>query len=255
MSGYGFWLSAAGMKVNEHRQTVNANNMANASTTGFKQDLAMVMQRDIESVENAQGLMFRHTVLDDLAGGLNVRPSAIDFSQGSIETTGRTLDVAIQGEGFFSVSDGNVTRYTRNGEFTINNDGELVMSGGGGKWRVLSEGSSVVNIISDGGPIKISGDGTIRQGNNVVARLGLFAADNPQAMRKSGENLFETTEANMSPVSGTVRSGARESSNFSAIKGLSSMIEATRAYQLNATMVQLQDQVTGQAVTTVGRVA
>ncbi len=255
MSGYGFWLSAAGMKVNEHRQAVHANNMANSNTTGFKQDLAMVMQRDIESVENAGGARLRHPVLDQLAGGLNVRQSTIDFSQGPIENTRKPLDVALQGKGFFSVSDGKTTQYTRNGEFAINRESELVMSGGDGKWRVLGDDGRPISLASDGGPLRIADDGTIRQGKNVVAKLGFFVADNEKAMRKAGENLFDASKTEMKSINATVRSGAIEGSNFSAIKGLSAMIEATRAYQLNATMIQLQDQVTGQAVTTVGRVA
>jgi len=255
MSGYGFWLSAAGMKVNEHRQAVHANNLANANTTGFKQDLAVIMQRDIESVESAAGMPFRHSTLDGLAGGLDVRQSAIDFSQGPTESTGRPLDVAIQGKGFFSVSDGEETKYTRNGEFAINTDSELVMSGGGGKWRVLDEGGGVITISPEGGSVRIGDDGTIRQGNSAVAKIGLFEAEDEKVMRKDGENVFDATDTKMSSVSGSVRSGAVEGSNFSAIKGLASMIEASRAYQLNATMIQLQDQVTGQAVGTVGRVA
>ncbi len=255
MSGYGFWLSAAGMKVNEHRQAVHANNMANSNTTGFKQDLAMVMQRDIESVENAGGLRFKHPTLDRLAGGLNVRQSTIDFSQGPVENTRKPLDVAIQGEGFFSVRSGDETKYTRNGEFTVNKESELVMSGGDGKWRVLGEDGSPITITSEGGPVRIGDDGTIRQGINVVAKLGVFTPKDESALRKVGENIFDATDTDMSAISGSVRSGAIEGSNFSAIKGLSSMIEATRAYQLNATMIQLQDQATGQAVTTVGRVA
>ncbi|MFQ5495907.1 MAG: flagellar hook-basal body complex protein, partial [Phycisphaerae bacterium] len=139
MSSYGLWLSAAGMKVNDHRQSVLANNMANANTTGFKRDLVSIMQRQVESQVARRGGPFAHPMLDRLGGGLNVRKTRLDFSQGSIEQTGKPLDVAIKDEGFFVVSDGNDTRYTRDGQFAINTEGELVMSAGEGRWRVLDD--------------------------------------------------------------------------------------------------------------------
>ena len=128
MSTYGLWLSAAGMKVSEHRQTLLANNMANANTTGFKRDLAVVTQRRVESQSSPAGFPFAHPVLDGLPGGVNVRPAYQSFEEGSIEWTGRPLDVAVEGDGFFAVTDGKVTRYTRDGGFTRNEKGELALA-------------------------------------------------------------------------------------------------------------------------------
>ncbi len=255
MSSYGLWLSAAGMKINDHRQTLHANNLSNAQTTGFKRDLAVVMQRPIEAKENPRGPSLAHPVLDGMAGGVNVRPSYHDFTQGPIESTNRPLDVAIRGEGFFTVGDGQQTRYTRDGEFTVNAKGELVLSNESGVWRVLDQAGAPVVLDPAAGEPNVSGDGTIRQAENVVGTLGLVVPEDPQAMRKVGENLFALDEKEMRPAGGTLVSGAREESNFNPITGLSSMIEASRAYQLNATLIQLQDSVTGQAVSTLGRVA
>ncbi len=81
MSSYGLWLSAAGMKVNEHRQALLANNMANAHTTGFKQDLAVIRARPVESREMRNGLRLTHPVLDGMTGGVNIRPSHHNFAQ------------------------------------------------------------------------------------------------------------------------------------------------------------------------------
>jgi len=255
MSSYGLWLSAAGMKINEHRQTLHANNLANSQTTGFKRDLAVVMQRRIEAQENVDGFSFAHPVLDGLSGGVNVQPSYHDFTQGPIESTGRPLDIAIRGDGFFSVSDGQATRYTRDGEFTVNTAGELVLANESGVWRVLNQAGAPVVIDPVAGEPTVSGNGTIRQGENVVAELGLVTPDDPQTLRKVGENLYESPGGEMRPAGGTLVSGSREESNFNAIEGLASMIEASRAYQLNATLIQLQDKMTGQAVSTLGRVA
>ena len=125
MSSYGLWLSAAGMKVNEHRQTILANNMANANTTGFKHDLAVVRQRLIASEARGNGATATHSVLDGLSGGVQVEATFHSFVQGRIEKTGRPLDIALHGDGFLTVSDGENTRYTRDGQLTTNAVGEL----------------------------------------------------------------------------------------------------------------------------------
>lgn len=252
MSSYGLWLSAAGMKVQQHRQTLYANNLANAKTTGFKHDMAVVTQRQIESREDVGGFPFSHPVLDGLAGGVNIRPPFQNFSQGSIERTDRPLDVAIEGDGFFAVSDGTATRYTRDGEFTTNQAGELVLASASGRWRVLEKGGSPITLDPSGAQVTISSSGTVRQGKVVVGSLAVMTTADKQALRKVGENLFDAGELEMTPVNATLRPGAREESNFEIMSGLAGMIEATRAYELNATMIKLQDEMTGR-VLAVGR--
>lgn len=256
MSSYGLWLSAAGMKVNQHRQTILANNMANINTTGFKHDLAVVTQRQVESQYSPDGIGHAHAVLDGLTGGVNVRPSYHNFGQGSIEVTGNPLDLAIEGEGFFSVSDGELTRYTRDGEFALDTEGHLILASGDGRWKVLNDKGWPIRIDRAAGAIRVSPKGVIHQGRVNIGSVGLSSPDNPQSLRKVGENLFEAPEhVDMTPISPRLVPEARESSNFDMMRGLTSMIEGARAYQLNATMLQLQDQLVGQAVSTVGRVA
>ena len=255
MSAYGLWLSAAGMKVNQHRQTLLANNMANANTTGFKHDLAVVTERQVESRTASGTLPYAHPVLDALAGGLNVRPTHHSFAQGPLEWTGRPLDVAIQGDGFFMVRDGDATRYTRDGEFARNPAGELVLAAAAGRFNVLADDGSPIVIDESGGQVCISPNGTVRQGEAVIGRLAVVTTADKQSLRKIGANLFDAGGAKMVPAEATLHPESREESNFDVMQGLATMIEASRAYQLNATLIQLQDQLTGQAVTTVGRIA
>ena len=254
MSSYGLWLAAAGMKVNDHRQTILANNLANANTTGFKHDLAVVMQRRVESQESPAGPDAVHPVLEGLPGGVNVRPPYYNFAAGRIEHTGRPLDVAIRGDGFFMVSDGTLTRYTRDGEFTRNRDGELALAAGNGRWKVLSEDGAPIILGETGGKLSVGADGTVREGQAFVAKLAVVNGDH-ESLRKAGENLFEATGARMEPVEPQLVSEAREGSNFDVMQGLASMIESARAYELNATMIRLHDQMTGLAVSRVGRIA
>lgn len=253
MSSYGLWLSAAGMQVNEHRQTIFASNMANASTTGFKHDLAVVTQRGLESETSPDGAGFAGPPFDGLAGGLNVQAAYKDFAQGPIERTDRPLDLAIDGDGFFAVSDGPTTRYTRDGEFALNTAGQLVLATEGGRWRVLDDAGGTISVDEANGAVSLAQDGTLRQGRNIVAKLGLFDTQDRQSLHKVGGNLFDSAGAEMKPISGRFAAGSREESNFDVTGGLVSMIEAARAYQLNATMLQLQDHTIGQAVSSVGR--
>lgn len=255
MSSYGLWLSAAGMKVCEHRQTLHANNLANAQTTGFKSDLADLRLRAVESQEGGVASQMRHPVLDQLSGGVNVRPPLHNFSQGNIESTGRPLDVAIRGDGFFTVSDGQSKRLTRDGEFSLNRSGELILADASGNWRVLDQGGSPVRVDLTLGSVVIGNDGSVRQGKQSVAQLQLVSPNDPQKLRKVGANLFDMPHDEVKPATGSLIAGSREQSNFDAMTGLAELIEVSRAYQMNATLLQMQDAATGQAVTTLGRVA
>ena len=255
MSTYGLWLSTAGLRVNEHRQALQANNMANVNTTGFKHDLAVVTQRPVESRESPEGSGYAHPVLDGLSGGLNVRPTYHNFRQGPIEWTGRPLDVAIEGDGFFAVREGNATRYTRDGEFTLNATGELVLAAGDGRVKVLAADGSPIRVDSEGGRVDVSTDGTIRQGENVVAQLALVTAEDKAVFQKVGRNLFDADANRVQPSEAMLRPESRERSNLDIVQGLASMIETSRAYEFNARMIQLQDQMTDRTVNTVGRMA
>lgn len=255
MSSYGIWLSAAGMKVSEHRQMLMANNLANANTIGFKQDLAIIRERIIESQSSPEGFEFVHPVLGSYSGGLNVRPTNYSFAQGDLEHTGKPTDVAIDGDGFFLVSDGEHTRYTRNGNFSINKDGFFILSSGGGRWKVLDDTGSPVQIDNRLDPPTITSNGTILQGELEVAKLGLMTTENKQLLRKVGETLFNADAVEMQPIEGRFIINTLEQSNYHVMTGLASMIEATRSYEMNANLIRLQDQITGQAVSTIGRLA
>lgn len=254
MTNYGLWLSTAGMKMNDHRQTLLSTNMANVDTVGFKHDLAVMRQRPIEAEENPHGLEFHHPVLDGLPGGVNVRPVFHAFTQGPLIQTDKPLDIAIRGEGFFAVTDGNETRYTRNGQFLVNPQGELTIAADNGRWSVLDEGGQVININRAAGAVALFDDGTVRQDNQIVSRLGLYTTDDKQTLRKIGQNTFRAT-AEMRPYAGMYAAGSVEGSSFNMMSGLASMIEAQRAYQMNANLIRIQDELTGRAITNVGRVA
>lgn len=256
MSSYGLWLSAAGMQATEYRQAVLANNLANAQTTGFKQDIAIVQQRRIESRENAGGASLVHPVFDGMSGGIAAVPTMMNRAQGNLDHTGNPLDLAIDGTGFFTVSDGQTTRYTRDGALTVNQSGELALTAGGGRWTIRDAGGATIAPVPGRGTVQVSSDGTVRQDGAVLGQIDIVEPEREESLRKVGGNLFELeTGGVMARATGRVSAGNREQSNFDPMTGMAAMLEASRAYQLNATLIQLQDQSTGLAVSRVGRVA
>lgn len=253
---YGLWLSAAGLQVNEYRQSILANNLANANTTGFKHDLAVIQERRVESRAGGGNGRFGHRVLDNLTGGLWVRPTVHTFEQGDLEETGGPLDLAIEGDGFFAVSDGKDTRYTRDGRLTLKTNGKLVMLAGQGRWRLLDVGGVPILVDSvGGGKIEVSKDGTIRQGGEVVARIGVVEFADRSQLSKVGANLYRNRGDAPTASDSRIRSGYVERSTVDPVHGLAGMIEVSRAYQLNANLISLQDQTIGLAVSTVGRIS
>ncbi|MFQ5489941.1 MAG: flagellar hook-basal body protein [Phycisphaerae bacterium] len=253
---YGLWLSAAGMQANQYRQEVLANNLANVNTVGFKRDLAVMRARQVES-RSGSGTQFGHNVLDDLSGGTSVTPTHHSFEPGPLVPTGNPLDLAIQGDGFFAVEVDGQVRYTRDGRFTINSDNELVMVANEGRAHVLDEaGAPIVLLPGSAGSPEVGSDGTLRQGRAVVARIGLREFADRSNLRKVGANLFAAGQGDAkSAVASNIAAGTIEGSTVDPISGMASMIEVSRAYQLNAQMISLQDNTLGQAISRLGRIA
>lgn len=249
---YGMWLSAAGMQVNEYRQALVSNNMANVNTTGFKHDLAVIHERQVESRTNPEGFLYRNPLLDNMTGGPWVRPTYHAFVQGPLEKGG-SLDVAIEGDGFFTVHDGNEVRYTRDGRMALNDEGELVSVTGEGRIRFLDDSGSPITVDKSK-PVEISASGVVEQGGVPVATLGVVDVDDTQKLRKVGMNLFRGDDVRTQSTTSRLCPGFYEGSTVNPVDALTGMIEVSRAYELNARMIQMQDTVNGDAVNRVGRI-
>ena len=158
---YGLYLSAGGLQSSEYRQNVVANNIANAGTTGFKQQLAVLSERRVEADEDGP-TSARHKLLDDLTGGTFVRPTFTDFARGTLEISSNPLDLAIAGDGFFHVEAAGEDRYTRDGRLTIDEAGTLVTVSG---HKMLDgEGGPIVVDPLSAEPVSVSPDGVVLQG-------------------------------------------------------------------------------------------
>lgn len=248
---YGLYLSAGGLQTSEYRQSVVANNIANAGTTGFKQQLAVLSERRVEADEDGPASA-RHNVLDNLTGGTFVRPTFTDFARGMLEMSSNPLDLAIAGDGFFHVEAAGEDRYTRDGRLTIDETGTLVTASG---HKILdADGEPILVNPRSAAPVSVSPDGVVQQGAKTLGRIEVVDFDDRQGLTPAGKNLFRAHGQAPRLSASTIRAGATESSNVDPLTGMVEMIQVTRAYQMNATMVSLQEQMLGRTVNDLGRI-
>lgn len=206
---------------------VLANNIANATTTGFR----------------AEGVMFSEYVnaLGPDAPSLSMAAARVRdtvMTQGGLSQTGGPFDLAIEGDGFFLVETADGPRLTRAGAFSPSADGDLVTPDG---HRVLGAGGAPVLIPQGLGPVGISPDGTISAGGQPVGQIGLVMPVNPNQMLRSGSALFEARGGFVATQDGRMLQGFLEDSNVNAILQISRMIEVQRAYELGQSFLDQED--------------
>jgi flagellar basal-body rod protein FlgG len=249
---YGIYLSATGLQTNQYRQEILANNLANLETAGFKQDLAVIRERPIETREDAVDPRLSQKLLDPMTGGSLVAPTYTTFEQGMIEKTGNPLDVALQGDGFFVVEDHGAERYTRDGRFTVSDEGDLVTVSG---HHVLDEsGAPIVLPPETEGEITIDGNGYVRVGKAILAKLRTVRFDDNNLLRKTGGNLFQAIGAAPERVDLPLEIGAVERSTVEPTRAMVDMMQVSRLYEMNAQMIGLADSTLGRAVNDIARI-
>jgi len=246
------WAAKTGLEAQQTRMTVTANNLANVNTTGFKRSRVAFEDLMYQTVRQTGATGAQDTLLPSgvhLGTGSRVVATEKLNTQGSIQITNNSTDVAINGRGFFQVSlpDG-TTAYTRDGSFKLNAEGELVTSGG---YRVqpaisIPEGAISVTIGTDGAvSVQLQGQAAPNQ----VGTLQLAGFINPAGMQARGENLLLETAASGPPQAGTpgvnglgsLQQGALEASNVNVVEELVSMIETQRAYEMNSKAISTTD--------------
>ena len=228
---------------------VAANNVANVDTAGFKVESLMV-QTDPETLPaSASGTPGLPRTID-FAYDVGV---ARDFSQGPLHDTGSPLDVGVQGEGFFRVQTPAGERYTRDGRFSMDAQGQLVTSSGA---AVQGEGGPITLDPQKGAP-KIAADGTISQQGQAVGKIALVSFPSLSALAKDGDGLYRNV-SNVQPQpapSAQLRQGMLEGSNVEPITQMTLLIEISRAYDTVTQMVSNVNDLSDQAVTRLGRVS
>jgi flagellar basal body rod protein FlgG len=251
---YGLYLSASGVMTNSYRQDVIANNLANAETVGFKRDLAVFQERRTALKEGGHANNWSDPILEGLGGGILAAPTLVDTQQGDLEQTGNPLDVAVQGSGYFAVNDGKEKHLTRDGRFMINRQGDLILSTARGN-HVLDDKGNPIHLNGEG-PITITSDGSIRQGAQAVAKIGLFDVPDPSKFTKQGGNmLIYPDPTQLKVATGSIRSEVQERSNVDPTIELAQLMDTQRQLEANANMIKYQDTMLQRLVNDVGKIS
>jgi len=256
---YGMWISASGAMAQLARQDVASNNLANASTTGFKADFLAIRARDAARQEDNLPWMDSNAMLERLGAGVMPEPNQIRLDEGPITETGDSLDVAVRGDGFLRVRsrDGEGFAFTRDGRLTVSPDGALARATDGRP--VLDAGGREITLDRTL-PVVIDASGGISQGGAEVARLSFVGVEDGSMLHKAGANDL-TLKRGVSerdalrPAGGQIVQGAIEGSAVNLFGALMSATGAARAAQGALRMVGTFDEINGLAVTRLGRVS
>lgn len=225
----GLFLAASGMVAEQTRQEQLSNDLANASTPGYKPDESLQDSFGSILLANTEG----GAGIGSVDQGVALGKTYTNMTPGSIQETGEPLDFAIEGSGFFAVRTANGVRYTRDGQFTVSAAGLLTDTNGN---PVLGTG---------GAQIKVPASGTVS-----ASALATFELKNPE---KQGENLYTGTPAGT--PTGTVRQGSLEASGVDAAKTMVEMITALRTFQSGQQAIQTIAQTLQEATTQVGSIS
>jgi flagellar basal-body rod protein FlgF/flagellar basal-body rod protein FlgG len=224
----------------ERQMDVIANNVANVTTNGFKADRSLFQEYLMPTAREDNFAAGRDRKLSHVLDRATFR----DMAQGSLDQTKNPLDVAINGDGMFAVQTPAGERYTRDGSFQIDNQGQLVTASG---YPVLGNNGPIRFQQTDK-QIGISADGTVTvlEGTNRIdsirSKLRIVNFSQPQRLKKEGANLYSLGEGNAAQpdTKSTLAQGFIERSNVNAVTEMSRMIEINRMYTNMATMLQQQ---------------
>ncbi len=255
----GLYTAHTGLRNEQNRMDILTNNLANASTVGFKKEGSTSQPfREVLAVkvkDSSVGLgaiqPIGHSRL-----GVKIGENYTDYTQGSFRITDNTYDLALAGSGFFALeytdSEGETaTRYTRAGNFTLTQDGYLVNNDG---MYVLDAQNRRIQLdtLTDA---RIDDDGRIYQNEREVAQIQVADFEDYDYLVKAGDTFFQPVEgATLMEGTAEVKSGVLEMSNMSVISEMVNMISVTRAYEANQKIVQTYDESLDIAVTQLGRV-
>lgn len=241
----GFYNLTSGMLTQTRKLNVISNNMANVTTPGFKED-TFTQTSFQEELMYRTGNMNKRTPepVGNMSWKVVAGGNVTDYSDGGFSNTESPLDVCIIGSGFFQIDTGNGMVYTRNGSFSLDDEGYLYLSGVG---RVQGE-NGPIQLMTD--QIYIDSDGTVSDGNTgqSLGRITLADfTDYQTQLEKTAGNVFT---ANVQPqqAQGTLRQKALEDSNVDAISEMTDMMTSQRALQSAAQVLQMYDKLTAKIV-------
>jgi len=241
----GLYHAAAGMLPRMNQQETVGNNLANVNTTGFKADHRF-FQTELNNtiIQSGQYGEIQEFSEDEVS-------LVTDFSQGSLSETRNPLDIAINGDGFFVLETGDINSFTRNGNFMVNAEGELVNSR---DYKVLGENGPITIV---GREVVISADGSVVVDGVLIDKIKIVDFEEPYDLRRNGFGYFIPT-VNFEEIDSenmTIKQGFLENSNVDPIAEMVRMIELNRNYESCQKAIHAQDTSLGLAVNQIAGVS
>lgn len=246
----GIYTAATGMLANQTALEAISQNLANADTTGYKQDIPQFQSFSDTLLHRLSGDSAQVPV-GGLGKGVTVESLATDFSAGSLQRTGNPLDLALTGNAALVVKTAQGLRITRDGAFTRNAKGLLVQTDGGDP--VLDVKGQPIAIPIKSKDITIGADGVVTADGRQIAQLRLANISRAAGAAKIGDNQFTESALGKPSAGSSVQQGFLESSNVSVVKEMVAMISVNRAYETNSKMLQAEDAATNKAVNDVAK--
>ncbi len=275
----GIYTGASGMISQQAKLDTIANNLANVDKTGFKKDLTvfktfpeMLIRRlndDGVGITPA-GSYDTMPYVGKMGTGVEVNEVYTQFQQGSLQRTENDFDLALEGRGFFTLATERGERYSRNGSFTINDEGILVTHNGNpvlgengiiriqkNNFMINKRGEILVNTALSLDPRNVVGmDNNNWEEAVVIDRLKIVDFENIRELKKEGDSMYRETEYSgppLPPEKVKVIQGFLEKSNVNAVREMVDMIEVQRSYEANQKTVTAHDQALGRLINDVGR--
>ena len=255
----GLYTAYTGMINQQKKLDTITNNLANASTTGYKREGRTAKYFDenftIKVNDLTEGVITRN--VGRMSLGVKIGENYTDYKQGSLKNTEGTFDLALDGQGFFAISFTNkqgvtTTKYTRDGEFTIDVDGYLRTKDGD---YVLNEGGGQIVVPTNAVDVAIDRQGNIYADGEYADTIQVTDFEDYNYLKKYGENMYDTVDGAVPTESqASVIQGYLEMSNINVVSEMVEMITITRAYEAAQKAIQNADSMTEKAVNQVGRV-
>ena len=250
------WIARTGLDAQQTQLDVIANNLANVSTNGFKRGRAVFEYLLYQTLRQPGAQSSQQTQIPtglQLGTGARTASTARIFTQGNLQKTDGSLDIAIQGEGFFQIllPDG-TTAYTRDGSFQKDNQGQIVTTDGYPLQPAITIPATALTVsVGTDGVVTVTQAGTAA--STQIGSIQLANFINPSGLQSTGQNLYLETASSGTPTPnapgsngvGTVNQGYVETSNVNVAEELVTMIQTQRAYELNSKVVSTSDAMLG----------
>lgn len=247
---YGLYLSTSGVKAQTWRNQIIANNIANASTDGFRQQFAVMRARAAHAQEFGAPEPVYPSNPERMGGGVHMYESPTDIvSTGPIRRTNRLTDFAIRGDGFFQVRRDGSTYLTRDGSFSLDSEGTLRTSDGVGE--LLTSGGTPLRVDANQ-PFEVDETGQVFQNGIGLGQIGIVRPTQPDGITRYGNGLLRY-DGPTEDAAALVEQGSLEGSNVQPILEMQELIESSRILEMNVNMIQLQSDTLSTLIQTVPR--